>query len=174
MTDMNIWETIANTDWYYFLFYAYIGYLCALSIKPRTVSLRVLHLGFLYVCVLNIALCYFMPPNNRLPYETWMISCPMGILVGRLSANRLAMSVENTQLCLKQPGSVIPLLVYMGCLIIKFYFQLPLEWNIHILQNTNYQVITFATLGFALGYTGTRWWTTKRTAELFQLTIGYK
>lgn len=148
----SIWETIAETPWWFYLFVIGFIQLGLSATKPRIVPIKqifalpLLYLSLSFVCI------YLGIQSTLINWSYWLGACVAGGLLGWLQmlARRVKAVKNDTKLYL--PGSWVFFLLVLAMIFIKYYLAYQFtNITFDTLSDPNYAKLFMGIFGLCAG-----------------------
>lgn len=144
-----IWQSIASTPWWAFIFAAFVIRNCYLATKPRYLTLKQLYLlPTMFVCLSSMCMGAMMSNITMPVIAVWANFILLGTGIGYLQFNYRRIEALPHLNALRMPGTMVPGLMLIIGLLLKYYFGFKVNINLLALVQPKY--LTFMLAGYGL------------------------
>jgi hypothetical protein len=147
-----IWQTIASTPWWMFLFSAYFIWVCYNATKPRIVTIRQLTVMPLFIISLSVmSMCAMMKTVSYFHYALWLGMFLLGTGLGYLHFLMLNIKAIKSLNSVYLPGTWAPLFIILSLFISKSYFGYQFTFDPQTLVDPEYAILIILAYGLFTG-----------------------
>lgn len=147
----SIWETIASTSWWYFVFVACLCKMAFAASKPHIIPIKRAYFFPSLFFIVSMITLYFIIPFNFMHFTTWSCAILLGMIIGWMQFTIKKIKVMKNPAQLHFPGSWNLFLVIFVLLVTKFYFNFDIFFDVEQLKQPPYSFLLVFSYGLVAG-----------------------
>lgn len=147
----SIWQTIAETPWWFYV--AFIIFLRLSFAATKTRIIHISHLFFLPAIFIPFSLIsiYYTVTWQMRGFFLWSAACLFGIFWGwwQFRLRKIKAIKNQAQLCI--PGTWNFFFIFIVFFLLKYYYDFSLTFDFNLLKQPQYANVFLALYGFLAG-----------------------
>lgn len=147
----SIWQMIAETPWWKYVFAAYLVSIAYQAAKPHIITLRSLQYGVVSLVALSLICITKFIHINADTLSHWLVMFLLGGGLGWLQFSRYRLQAIAGEKKLLIPGSRFLFFIIPAAVFLKYYFDVPLSFDVSTLPSANLTILLMSLFGFSTG-----------------------